>query len=99
MVDRAQKTVSDGGMLRTTVTVYFPPGIVECGSTTREADVCRVALEAAIERLGAEALRGTRVVYIGDNKGMTQVMENWWATDKRLCGAPKALHPVHEAWR
>lgn len=84
VVDKAQTTVSDGGLLKATVMVHMPPHIVESGSTTREAHVCRVSVEVAVQRLGTEALRGATVVYIGDNLGMTQVMSNWYAKDPRL---------------
>lgn len=94
VVDRAQRTISDGGMLKSSITVYMPPHVVACGSTTREAHVCRKSLEIAIDALGAETLRDAAVVYIGDNMGMSQVMASWWAKDPQLCRELQKLYAL-----
>ena len=85
------KTISDGGRLKHTITVHIDPEVAARGSTVREAHVCRKSVQVVLEQHGEE-LRGSTIVYIGDNLGMSQVLENWWAHDEHLCRELELLY-------
>jgi hypothetical protein len=86
------KTLSDGRM-KHTITVHIDPEAAARGSTVREAHVCRKSVQVVLEQHGEE-LRGSTIVYIGDNLGMSQVLENWWAHDEHLCKELELLYDM-----
>ena len=88
------KTVLRGApLLDHHMVIPIDPHVFPLGSTVREAHICRRSIQIALEQK-AVALRGTLVIYIGDNLGMTQVLNQWYAKNPELCSELEQLYDL-----
>ena len=92
MHDVLRHSLTDG-RLKATIMVHIIPDIAARGSTVREVHVCRRAVQAVLEQHG-KALRGSTIVYIADNLGMAQILNNWWAQDEHLCSELELMYDM-----
>ena len=87
-----RKTLSDG-MFKHPIIITMEPAIAGRGSTVREANICKRAVEVALQQ-EPERLRNSTVEYIGDNEGMCSTLNNWWARDPWLAAELEQLYEL-----